>query len=125
LTSEGTDLLDRADADTVGRAEGAIDCPGLGHAHLGSANERGDVGWICVAVANEAFARFGFVDRGLKCPALSRGVTECRNGLGVNTSATASASKTHQPCMRYIPSTLEKEEIPCCYRELMFTGKLS
>jgi hypothetical protein len=125
LTSEGTDLLDRADADAVGLAEGAIDCPGLGHAHLGPADERGDIGRVGVAVSDETPAGFGFVHRGCKRPALSRGVTECRNGLGVNTSATASASKTHQPCMRYIPSTLEKEEIPCCYRELMFTGKLS
>jgi hypothetical protein len=36
----GPDLLDRADADAVGLAQGAIDRPGLGHAHLGATDER-------------------------------------------------------------------------------------
>jgi hypothetical protein len=56
LTSEGTDLLDRADADAVGLAEGAVDGTGFGHAHLGAVNEWRDIGGIRVAIPDESFA---------------------------------------------------------------------
>jgi hypothetical protein len=39
LTSEGTDLLDRADADAIGLAQGAIDGSRFGHAHLGAVDK--------------------------------------------------------------------------------------
>jgi len=35
---EGPEFLDRAEADTISLAEGPIDRPGLGHAHLGASN---------------------------------------------------------------------------------------
>jgi len=65
-----SDLLDRADADAVGLAEGAIDCPGLGHPHFGPANERGDVERVSVAVADKAGGAFGREDRCLEDEAI-------------------------------------------------------
>ena len=50
------DFLDRANADPVGLAQGAIDGSRLGHTHLGATDERGDIGRVGVAVAHEALA---------------------------------------------------------------------
>ena len=61
-TRDRPDLLDRADADAIGLAQGAIDCPGFGHAHLGPADQRGNVGRIRVAVADEARGVLGWID---------------------------------------------------------------
>jgi len=106
LTSEGTDLLDRADADAVGLAEGAIDCPGLGHAHLGAADERGDVRRVGVAIADEAFARFRSVDRGLKCPALCRRLAEGLNRLNLDASTPISAGQACESGVGNVPSAV-------------------
>ena len=48
------EFLDRAEADAVGFAEGAVDGAGFGDAHLGAVDQGGDVGWIGIAVADEA-----------------------------------------------------------------------
>src|SRR4029077_9394987 len=37
---ERPNLFDRADADAVGLSQGAVDSPGLGHPHLGAADQR-------------------------------------------------------------------------------------
>ena len=49
-----TEFLDRAEADAVGLAEGAVDGAGFGDAHLGAVDQGRDVGGIGVAVADEA-----------------------------------------------------------------------
>ena len=50
------DLLDRAETDAIGFAQGAVDRPSLGHAHLGTADKLRDIGWVGVAVADETSA---------------------------------------------------------------------
>ena len=50
------DLLDRADADAVGLAQGPVDRPGLGHPHLGAMDQGRHIGGIGIAVADEALA---------------------------------------------------------------------
>ncbi len=72
------DFLDRAETNSICLAQGAVDGPCLSHAHLGATDERGNVGGISIAVANEAFARFGFINRGLECPSLYRRIRESR-----------------------------------------------
>jgi hypothetical protein len=47
-------LLDRAEADAVGLAQGTVHGTGFGDAHLGAMNERRDVGGIGISVADEA-----------------------------------------------------------------------
>src|SRR5690348_9200441 len=49
-----TDLFNRADADAIRLAQGTIDRPGFRHAHLGSVDQRRDVGGICIAVTHES-----------------------------------------------------------------------
>ena len=48
------EFLDRAEADAVGLAEGAVDGAGLGDAHLGAVDKGRDIGRIGVPVADEA-----------------------------------------------------------------------
>ena len=48
------DLLDRADADAVGLAQGPVDLPGLRHPHFGAVDQGGDIGGIGIAIADEA-----------------------------------------------------------------------
>jgi hypothetical protein len=53
------ELFKRAQANAVGLAQGSIDGPGFGHAHLGIVeNQRRDIAGVGVAVADEA-AAFG------------------------------------------------------------------
>lgn len=56
--SEGSQFFDRAEADAVSLAQGAVDSPGFRHAHLGTADQGRDVRGVSVAVADEA-ARTG------------------------------------------------------------------
>ena len=53
-SAKGPDFLDRADADAVGLAQGAIDGPSFRHAHLGAVDKERDIGRIGIAVADEA-----------------------------------------------------------------------
>src|SRR5208282_804989 len=69
----GSDFLDRAEADTISLAQGAVDGSCLGHAHLGPANKRRDIGRIGVAVADEVL-RFRFVDGCFEDPAALFGI---------------------------------------------------
>jgi hypothetical protein len=47
------EFLDRAEADAVGFAEGAVNGPGLGDSHFGAVDQRRNVGGVGVAVADE------------------------------------------------------------------------
>src|SRR5437899_6111255 len=67
--ADRTDLFDRTDADAVRLAQCPVDRPGLGDSHLGPANQRGDVGRIGIAVADEPLACSGPVDGCSECPA--------------------------------------------------------
>ena len=59
---EGPDLLDRADADAVGLAEGAIYRPGFCDPHFGAVDERRDVGRIGISITNEPATTSRFVN---------------------------------------------------------------
>ncbi len=50
---ERPDLLDRADADAVGLAQGAIDGSGLGDSHFSPVNQCGNIGGVGIAIADE------------------------------------------------------------------------
>jgi hypothetical protein len=73
---ERSKLFDRAQADSIGFAEGAIDCAGLRHAHLGPADQRRYVGRISVAIAYKAARARRLVDSRLEDPAAPGGITE-------------------------------------------------
>ena len=73
---EGPEFFDRAQADAVSLAKGAIDGPSFGHAHLGAANQRRDVRRIGVAVPDEAAGAAGFVNGCSEDPPARRWVRE-------------------------------------------------
>src|SRR6266704_4389024 len=80
-TDKRSDLLDRADADSIGFSQCAINGPRLCHSHFGTMHERRNVGWIGVAVANKSATSVRLEDRGLECPSGSYDVTESGHRL--------------------------------------------
>src|ERR1019366_7362897 len=70
-TRNRPDLLDRADADAIGLAEGSIDRPSFRYPHFRTVNQRRNIGGVGIAVADEA-RRFGFVNRSSENPATHR-----------------------------------------------------
>ena len=48
-------LLDRAQADSVGLAQGSVDGPGFCHAHLSAADQGRCISRVGVTIADEAF----------------------------------------------------------------------
>src|ERR1019366_10780228 len=61
--SEGANLFDRAYANPVGLAQGAIDRTGFRHAHLSAVDKERDVGGIGVTVAHKSGGALGWEDR--------------------------------------------------------------
>jgi hypothetical protein len=78
---KGAELFDRADADAVGLAQGPVNRSGLGHAHLGAADQGRDIRRVGVAVADKTFAIPGFKDRGFECPSFCGRIGELPEAL--------------------------------------------
>src|ERR1039458_8724461 len=74
--SEGADLLDRADANPVSLAQGAIDRTGFGNTHLGSMDEERDIGRIGVTVTDKTGGALGRVHRCLQYKPTRRRITK-------------------------------------------------
>jgi hypothetical protein len=55
---EGTNLLDGADADSVGFPQSSVDSSSFGNAHFRTMDKEGNIGRIGIAVADEAYASF-------------------------------------------------------------------
>jgi hypothetical protein len=73
----GWKLLDGAEGDAVGLAQGAIDGTGFGHAHLGVVEDEGrDVAGMGVTVADEAAALGRLIDRGFEHPEVFLGTAQ-------------------------------------------------
>src|SRR5579864_1559726 len=77
---EGAEFLDRATAYAIGFAEGAVNSPSFGDAHLGPANKRRHVGRIGVPITAETPGQRLLVDSRLKNPESSELVRFCRAG---------------------------------------------
>ena len=56
---EGADFFDGTDSDPVGFAQSTVNGASLGDSHLGSLDEKGNIGGVGVAVADKAFAGSG------------------------------------------------------------------
>ena len=67
-TRRPPEFFDRAEADAIGLAEGAVDGAGLGDAHFGSVDQGRDVGRISIAISDEALRSRSCVDRRLENP---------------------------------------------------------
>jgi hypothetical protein len=108
---KGSKFFDRTKTDPVGLAQGPVDGPGLGHPHLGAADDGVDIGRISVAVANEALGARRFVDRGLENPAADGGITELREGLGPDTGAAMTAGKAEKAGVGYVPLVFQVDQL--------------
>ena len=108
------DLLDRADADAVGLAQGTIDGSGFGHPHFGAADERGNVRGIGVTVADETPAGLRLEDSGHEGPTLAGSVREFQYRTNVDTSAPVMACQTYQTGVSDVPSALQQEDVSGC-----------
>ena len=64
----GPDFFNRADANAVGLAQGAVDGPRFGYTHFGAMDEERDVGRIGIAIANKTLAIAGLADCRFKHP---------------------------------------------------------
>ena len=82
-----SNLLDRADADAVGLTQSAIDGTRLGYAHLGAADQRGNVGWIGVAVADKTGGALRGIDRCFEDETIRRRITQRIDGFDMDTAA--------------------------------------
>lgn len=93
----GWKLLDGAEGNAVGLAQGAIDGAGFGHAHLGVVeDERRDVAGMGITVADEAAAFGGFVYGSLEDPEALFGMAQWEHRLGLNAVAVAPLSQAQQ-----------------------------
>jgi len=121
---QGSDLLDRANADPIRLAQGPVDRPGLGHAHFGAPDQGRDVGGVGIPIADKALAPRRPKDRRFEYPPVSVGVTELRDRMNANTSAAAAVSKSQQSWVGRIPAVPEVDEISQNNREAMLLNQL-
>src|SRR5207248_4874231 len=101
----GPDLFHRTDPDSICLAQSPIDCAGLSDSHFSPVNERGHIGWICIAKSDESLTVAGFVNGSLEGPSGSSGVRKARNRSDMNTAAMPALGKPQQAGMGYIPAT--------------------
>src|SRR5260370_21091321 len=104
-------LLDRAEADPVRLAQGAVDGPRLGDAHLSPVDHEGNIGGISVTVTDETFRTGGLVDRCFEDPATSNRVTEVAHLLDPNAVTAAACRQAQKARVGDVPSTIKKKEI--------------
>ena len=110
---KGPDLLNRAQPDALGLAEGTVDGPGLSHAHLGTADQIGHVRGIGISVADEAFGPRALVDGRPENPAAGRWITKLACRLNLNTRTPIAAGQRQEAGMGDIPLSVEKYYIAC------------
>lgn len=87
---EGPDFLDRADADSVCLAQGAVHGSGFRDSHFGAVNKERNIGGIGVTITNKSFAIAGLKDCGFECPS-------CRTWVGKFSNVLYSYSGTLPP----------------------------
>ena len=107
----GPDLIDRADADTVGLAQGAIDRSGLGHAHLCTADQGRDIGGICITVTSKSFTDGRFEYCRLECPPRHKRLRELWNRLDMDSGASISSRQSQQASVGHIPRPIQQNQI--------------
>ena len=120
-----SDFLDRADADAVGLAQGAVDGTSLGHPHLGAADERGNVGGIGVAIPNETCGLVRRENSCPKCPASACWIAEIADHLNLNANTAASRGQSQQSRMRDVPMSIETDNVSPANRKAEVGGEAS
>ncbi len=109
------DLLNRAQPDAIGLAEGTVDGPGLSHTHLGTADQIGHVGGIGISIADEPFGTAMLVDSCLEDPAVGRWITKLVCWLNSNAGTPIAAGQPQEPDMGYVPPAVQKQHVTSSY----------
>jgi hypothetical protein len=99
-------LLDRADADSISFAEGAINRPSFCDPHLGPADKGRNIGWIGIAVADEAYRTLARINRRFEDEAVDSRVAESGYGLDVDPAAFLPTGETNKACVRDVPPVI-------------------
>jgi hypothetical protein len=121
---KGSKFLNRAQANPIGLAEGPVDGPGLGHPHLGPADDGRDIGRIGIPIAHETLGLGRLVDGGLEDPAPHGWIAELAERLSADTGATMAASKAEEASVGYVPIAVEQSKVTQPDGECECCGKL-
>jgi hypothetical protein len=84
-----------------------------------------DIGRIGISVTDKAFARSGFIDRGLKRPALCRRIAEGLNRLNLNAGAPIPTRQAREPRVGNVPAAVQEKEVAVCNGKLKLFSKVS
>ena len=114
-TRERTQLLDRAKADPVGLAQGAVDGASFGDAQLGAMHHGRNVGGIGIAVADKALRESTLINHRFEDPPTRCEVGELVLEHRVDSTATSPGSKLQEPGVGHIPSTIQQLKIARSY----------
>src|SRR6266566_727348 len=122
---KGTNLLDRADADAVGLAQGPVDRPGLRYPHFGAVDQGRDIRGIGVAVAHETSAIAGFKDCGSECPSFCSRIGEFPKALHIYSRTFLSLSNSQETRMAYIPAFIQVKHVAQDQGQAILSAQLS
>jgi hypothetical protein len=119
---KGSKLFDRAQADTISLAEGAIDSACLSHTHLCTADERRDVRGIGIAVSHKPARARRLVDSRLEDPAAPGGITKTLFNDRFDSKAAAVFCYAQEACMSDIPPAIKEAEFSSCHIQQVRSG---
>jgi hypothetical protein len=105
-------LLEGAEGDAVGLAQGAVDGAGFSHAHLGVVEDEGrDVAGVGIAVADEAAALGRLIDRGLEDPEVFLGAAQWQDGFRQDPMAVAALSQAKKASVSDVQLAFERANL--------------
>src|ERR1019366_388985 len=119
-----SDLLNRADSDAIGLAQGAIDRPSFRYAHLGASHQHGNVGRVSVPVADETGGIFGRIYRRLEDETIGRRITQRIHGLDMDTTTSFATCQPNKSGVGYEPAILKLDHITTRKGEAELFGQL-
>jgi hypothetical protein len=116
-------FLDRAESDTVGLSESAVDGAGLSNAQLGAVDQGRDVGGIGVAVTDEATGARRLVNGRLKDPASGARVGDFLLKSSANSKAPPPQGDLKESSVCHIPLALDVENFPFQNAKVQYSGQ--
>jgi len=112
-----TELLDRAEADSVCLTESAVNGAGFGYPHLGAADERRCVRGISISIADKAFRARSLIDDRFKNPTIESWIAAMIYQSGSYSSASSAAGYPQQTSVRDVPAAIKQLEVSRSDRE--------
>jgi hypothetical protein len=108
-------LLDRAEPDSVGLAQGPVDGSGLGNPHFSAADQWRRVGGIGIAVAYKAPRKTALINDGFEDPTTDGEIGELVLYDRLDSTTTSSRGKLQESGVGHIPATLQELQIARSY----------